>query len=300
MGIFEKVVLRFWKSIAKSDAKRLNTQKQPENIHIIGDIPYIDNGKEQNKLDIYYPEKPTKALPVIIDVHGGGWLYGNKELNRFYCMSLATRGFAVISINYHLVQEEKYPTQIADIYAVLNWLEAKGNEYFLDIKNTFITGDSAGGHLSSIILALQDNDEVRESLGVNSSIRIKAGGLICSAFNFGKGNGAMGWGLNKYSRLILGEKYKNAQHKKLVDFSSVYNGKIVPLYIMSTKQDMLKSQTLSTIKFIKEQNIEHEYKFLEKGKTNKLIHVFNVLNPDWEDSITINDEMCNFFRKYIS
>ena len=70
----------------------------PEDIRIWKDIRYGDD--EVQILDIYKPlmneEDGEKKLPVIVNVHGGGWVYGKKEGYQFYCMELAGKGFTVI------------------------------------------------------------------------------------------------------------------------------------------------------------------------------------------------------------
>lgn len=53
-------------------------------------------------LDVYRPKSVEGALPVIVDIHGGGWYYGDKELNKYYCMSLVKYGFAVVNVSYRL------------------------------------------------------------------------------------------------------------------------------------------------------------------------------------------------------
>ena len=67
---------------------------------------------EQNlkwqKLDVYRQKDATGKLPVIVSVHGGGWVYGDKERYQFYCMDLAERGFAVVNFSYRLAPEYKF------------------------------------------------------------------------------------------------------------------------------------------------------------------------------------------------
>ena len=52
------------------------------------DIVYLQQDDHTELMDIFFPEKAKGMLPVIVDVHGGGWVYGNKELNEYYCMEL--------------------------------------------------------------------------------------------------------------------------------------------------------------------------------------------------------------------
>lgn len=300
MNMYEKILLIWWKFVKKMDAKRMAKQTEPEHITVHSDIPYIVDGKTPNYLDIYYPEGTDKPLPVIIVVHGGGWLYGNKELNKNYAMNLALRGFAVVNINYHLVQEERYPKQLQDIYAMLEWLYLNGKNYYCDIDNVFITGDSAGAHLSSIALALQHNDEMKKLLNIDTNLNIKAGAMICGVYDLDE----FGWFKSlitrPYAKVLLGVKPHLSEYGKLISFKGSFNGKIAPLYLMTSQDDFVKDQTRSFAKYCEKNNIEYKLRIWDKVKGKKLIHVFNIMFPLYDESVITNDELCDFFKSYIN
>ena len=76
MKLLDKGYKFFWnKIVAGNDAKRMAKQNLPDGIVAVVDIPYIDDGKKEHLLDIYYPEGTEAPLPVIIDIHGGGLMY---------------------------------------------------------------------------------------------------------------------------------------------------------------------------------------------------------------------------------
>ena len=70
-------------------------------------------------------------LPTVVDIHGGGWMYGDRHLNRSYCMYLASRGYAVMGMSYRLVPEVTVAGQVQDVFASLRWLAEHGSEYGL-------------------------------------------------------------------------------------------------------------------------------------------------------------------------
>ena len=96
---------------AEGDNKRDAGLKTPENIVRYDDIIYGTESKWQ-KLDVYRQKDATGKLPVIVSVHGGGWVYGDKERYQFYCMDLAERGFAVVNFSYRLAPEYKFPASL--------------------------------------------------------------------------------------------------------------------------------------------------------------------------------------------
>ena len=93
---------------SRNDRKRDEGLTTPEEILRFDNISY---GPDPwwHLLDIYRPKASEGKLPVIIDVHGGGWVYGDKNLYSHYCMDLSRRGFAVVNFNYRLAPRHRFP-----------------------------------------------------------------------------------------------------------------------------------------------------------------------------------------------
>ncbi|MCX6852725.1 MAG: alpha/beta hydrolase [Verrucomicrobia bacterium] len=122
----------------------------PAGIKMEKDISYIPNGDEAQKLDLYLPEKAAdKPLPLVVHIHGGGWIGGSKYPCAVAPMVL--RGYAVASVEYRFSQKAKFPAQIQDCQAAIRWLRAHAKEYHLDAEHVGVVGGSAGGHLSSLV-----------------------------------------------------------------------------------------------------------------------------------------------------
>ena len=86
----------------------------PEDVIRYDDIAY-GKDSEMQVLDVYRPKDAEgRILPVIVSVHGGGWVYGDKERYQYYCMSLAQRGFAVVNFSYRLAPEHQFPAPVED------------------------------------------------------------------------------------------------------------------------------------------------------------------------------------------
>lgn len=141
-----------------------------------------------NLLDIYYPKSAVKILdekahngfhvigsdgnrqrvqvieklPVIFDIHGGGWQYGDKELYRHYNIALAQHGFAVIGFNYRLAPEDCFPAAFTDVNRAMNWVAGNGEHFGLDLNRVFMVGDSAGGQMASWYATLLSSQRFRD------------------------------------------------------------------------------------------------------------------------------------------
>ncbi len=120
-------------------------------------IPYVPNGHERQTLDLYVPEKGEGPFPLIVWIHGGAWTSGSKD----ECLPLpwAMKGYVVASINYRLSQDAKFPAQIDDCKAAVRWLRANAVQYKIDRDRLIAWGDSAGGHLASLLGTTGDEPE---------------------------------------------------------------------------------------------------------------------------------------------
>ena len=95
-----------------SDTIRDRGLQAPKDIVRFDNLPYGTDPRWQT-LDVYRPKNAGgTALPVIVSVHGGGWVYGDKNLYQYYCMSLAQHGFAVVNFSYRLAPRHKFPAAL--------------------------------------------------------------------------------------------------------------------------------------------------------------------------------------------
>ena len=172
---------REWKI---NDAKRDAGLTTPDDIQRFDDIQYGPDPVE-NKLDVYRPKNTQGKIPVIVSVHGGGWVYGDKELYQFYGMTLAQRGFAVVNFTYRLAPEVKFPAPLEDTNNVISWMYENQEEYGLDMEHVFMVGDSAGGHLCGLYSAICTNPEyaVNYTFKVQNGFVPQAVALNCGAYN---------------------------------------------------------------------------------------------------------------------
>ncbi len=279
------------------DKKRIASQSAPEGIVALTDIPYIEDGNPMHTLEIYYANNTDKPQPVIFDIHGGGWVYGTKELNKYFCMNLALHGFTVVNINYRLTTEAPFPACLKDIFAALEWLHNNGGRYYADTAKLCVAGDSAGAHLALITAIVAQNPQLQEELSVKPAVSIKALGLICGAFDIER---YMKMRIMRgYQRLIFGDDYNSNTARHIGIPYNYLSPKLPPVYLVSSNKDFAKYNTLSIKPRLDELGIKTKYRYITEKTANKLIHVFNVIRPEWEESIEVNAEMCGFFKENI-
>ena len=126
----------------KADDERDALMNTPEDIERWDNIVYGHDDREMQKLDVYRPKQAQgEDLPVIISVHGGAWMYGDKERYQYYCMSLAQRGFAVVNFTYRLAPESKFPAQLEDVNLVCKWVMKRAGRFHFEILQELIFWD---------------------------------------------------------------------------------------------------------------------------------------------------------------
>ena len=100
----------------------------------------------------------TGALPVLVYFHGGGWLLGDLDSHDWTCRSIANKAdYAVISVDYRLAPEHRFPAAFDDALAAVHWVAAHADMLRIDSARISVGGDSAGGNLAAAVaLAMRD------------------------------------------------------------------------------------------------------------------------------------------------
>jgi acetyl esterase/lipase len=136
-------------------------------------IPYVTGGGPLQQLDLYYPTD-RKGEPLIVVIHGGGWVTGDKAGGGFspLPLDLLFDGYAIASINYRLAPGAIWPAQIQDCKAAIRWLRAHANNYGYDPNRIGVYGESAGAHLAVLLAITGATDlfDSGENLGYSSAV----------------------------------------------------------------------------------------------------------------------------------
>ena len=126
-------------------------QRLPPGFTTARNLEYGRAGAKVLHLDLYYPEKSEKPVPLLIWIHGGAWRTGAKEGDVVPMLPLTAGGYAMASVEYRLSQEAVFPAQIFDCKAAVRWLRANASKYNLDPAKFVAMGASAGGHLAALV-----------------------------------------------------------------------------------------------------------------------------------------------------
>ena len=287
-----------WRYCEDGDNATHAKQTPPSDVVKEKDIPYIDDGNIYHLLDVYYPEGLDKnaKLPAIIDIHGGGWIYGDKNLNEYYCLELAHKGYLVISMSYRLVPDVTVNEQLQDCAEALKWINENISKYPWD-GHILLTGDSAGGQMAAYSAALLSSPELREIFEVvDGGIKPDAL-LLTSPVTFMKDGGAF----SVYTKPMWGD-YKNKATYNYMDLSEIIDkAELPPVYLITSEGDSLaREQTHRAYDLLKEKGVESEMKdFGNDENGNALPHVFSVLDPFSKSGQEAIDGALDFYQSHI-
>lgn len=118
----------------------------------IDDITISDGASGRIAVRILRPANAPASLPVILFIHGAGWVFGDTTTHDLLVRRLAVGAeAAVVFPSYSRAPEARYPTAIEECYSVLQWIAAEGSTYGLNSERLAIVGDSAGGNLATAV-----------------------------------------------------------------------------------------------------------------------------------------------------
>lgn len=279
----------------KSAIERDKTQIMPKGVQVQTDIPYIDDGDKAHLMDIYRPEgSEDKLLPVIVNIHGGGLLIGNKEFNRFFCAKLAKLGYLVFSIEYRLVPDCMVYDQFYDVCSAFRYIQAHLADYKGDTEHIYGVADSGGAYLLTYTTAMEKQCALAKAAHVKPhKLHFRAIGLISGMFYTNRFD-KIGLFLPAY---LYGKNYKKGHFAPYVNPE---NPDIItalpPCFLVTSKNDNLKKYTFDFERALLGNDMPHEILCFPSGK--RLTHAFCVFRPDLKESDETILKMHEYFEKY--
>jgi acetyl esterase/lipase len=205
-----------------------------------------------NTLDLYLPAGRDTSTPVLILIHGGAWVHGDKsEFYADYANGFLKKGWCVANVNYRLVSDSvSCEAIITDINAAIGALRDQAGKY--DIGRTFtLMGYSAGGHLALLYAYTNNSYKI-------SSVISFAGPTNINDLNFNQLVDS-GWNSSYLYPLLLGEQF-SLDSKTAIGCSPVYHVKNIPTLLIHGTHDSIVPfyQARQLIDSLAKRNIKHK------------------------------------------
>ncbi|MBR5617558.1 MAG: alpha/beta hydrolase [Oscillospiraceae bacterium] len=276
-----------------NDYKRDKTIPLPQGITQCRNISYGSHGK-WNLLDVYYPDGTTEPLPTIVSIHGGGYVYGTKELYRRYGMDMARRGFAFVNFNYRLAPKWHFPAPLWDVNSVMEWVCKNAARYHLDPSRVILVGDSAGAQLASQYAAIATNPNYAATFRMKvPEVTIRALGLNCGMYDPKAFIGSNPTGV---ARDYLGRHCDPADPRLRI--LEAIGPNYPAAHITTAHHDFLKTQAQPMFDHLTAKGIPCRLDCYGSETDKKIGHVFHITITHPE-AIRCNDDAAAFFREFL-
>ena len=287
-----------WKQY-KDNKKHYAQKNLSYDVHEIRDLNYMGDKNPLHTLDVYSPKNAEGALPVVMLIHGGGYVSCEKFINECQGKFLAENGFRVVNINYSLMPEVSFFEVVQELFTALHWIKDHATEYGFDPDGICVSGDSGGGHYALLVAAVQNSQYLQDYFKVQpvaAGIRGIAASCPMIDVRSAKEQDDM------TSRFIR----KNALHSGLVNDDTFIDNVSIPylldkcafpeVFLLTTPTDsVLYFESKRLHELLLKRDIPHQYR--EYTSEERLLeHVFNVVNPEYPESIAANKEILEFFR----
>ena len=188
----------------------LKSVAYPSNYTGLIDVVYKNVNSTNTRMDVYYPTNASTPVPVVINMHGGGWVGGFKEEQGGFNMYF-NRGYALVNVEYRMRNEILAPAAVEDVRGAMHYVLNHAQEWNIDPQKIIFQGGSAGGHLALIGGYLQNN-RIYDNECVQYTGDIKVMAVI--------------------------DKYGAAE---LISFTPVYSGMVAWLGSRSTDETFIRS-----------------------------------------------------------
>ena len=258
------------------DLKRDLGWVPPTNVEAVENVSYGSCDK-WHLLDLYRPKDAEGKLPVLLNIHGGAWVYGDKKVYAPYCMYLAAQGFAVVNASYRLAPKNTFPAPLEDVGAMVEWVVDHAEEYGLDLSNLFFVGDSAGAHLATAYTAVQLNEAYANSFpGIKVDARFVPKGLLlnCGVFDMEVEWKKQGRALTPFLSDLLGEK-PTVEAVKQMSPAQFITSDFPSVHLTTSNGDFLRKHSYRLKEVLEKKGVEAVFKdYGEKKKPQG--HVFHL------------------------
>ena len=282
-----------WMSKQREQLEQIAPPMDVEGVVCDFDNPYINRTGVPLAIDWIKPaDEGEKDLPVVVIIHGGMLIMGDRSTARRLGVNIAKRGYLVAIPDYRLIPATDIRGQFDDICAGLDYVGKNLIKYDVDFDRIYLVAESAGAFLATYVAAMQGSKTLQDAIGHKPSrFKFKAMGLI-SGMYYTSENDILG---NLMADQFFGDKisdrsfmqYMNPNHPEIMNH-------MPPAFLVTSKGDLLNQYTLDFHKHLKYFNKDSHLMYFG---SSDLIHSFMTFMPDCPESIKALDKMLAWFDR---
>lgn len=308
-------ILQHRTNFAHNDLPRYAFKRDiPDDVVLYRDIPYMGgddaaSAGREHLLDVLLPRDAVvrggAPIPVILEIHGGAFFYGFKEINRAHAIVLAQHGYAVVSVSYSLYPAVDFIDQLRELAQVTRWIREEGPRYLLDADQAFITADSAGAVQALHLLTAMNNDEYADLLDVHPvKLGVLALGFKSTMLNLDRlfdPSARDAGGLVEELEPFF-ERYRGmVQGNGLARLDEVLGAAALPpTWVATSTDDFLEATSLELGAKLRDLGVDHQVLDYRAGSRECLPHNFIVGMPWLKESRDAVESMIGFFTDHLT
>jgi acetyl esterase/lipase len=219
-----------WIQQVSSQTQQFDTVKYPAGYRSQIDLVYTKVKDWNGRMDVYFSPNAQKPLPLVLNIHGGGWNHGEKESQTGFG-SFFKNGYAVANVEYRLVDKAPAPAAIEDVRCALIYLINNAKIFNIDVDKIVLMGGSAGAHLALMAGLLGNNPIFDSNCKQSTTIKVAA---IINKYGVTDLEPLSAW---KSAKNWLGNKANNPQFVKSVSPINYVTNQSPPVFIIHGNAD---------------------------------------------------------------
>lgn len=261
---------RYWYNFTELLAMAILKRPVPEEVTMTKRVKY-GSGKAQY-INIFSQKKSQQEKrPLFLYIHGGGWISGVTDMRNTYVSQWAKLGFFCASVSYTYAPEKIFPTQLHEIFAAIDFLFDRADEYGIDTDNIIIAGESAGGYYISYVSACCGDKNLYDKLGISfrhrDEFKVKAMISISGCHSLHR----LADSIKPQSKFpdikMMISSFAGLPYKEMADFLKTEKGKLFsppvnknypPAFIVWGDKDYLRYEAFDFSQELKALGVSHE------------------------------------------
>jgi arylformamidase len=271
-----KILISVFLSLVFVSAVAIAGEKRAEatSARVLFHLPYTETADKAHRLDVYIPDGATDR-PVVVWVHGGSWVRGDKALAQRKPQAFTARNYVFVAINYRFVPDVMAGDQAADVAKAIKYVHDNCSKWGGNPKKLFIMGHSAGTHLSALVCT---DESYLKAEGLDLSNIAGCVAVDVAGYDLKTRYEKAGANLRKILAPIFGADAKSQSHVSPICHVAAKKG-IPPFLVIHIGLDPQKSQSLAFVKKLTAAGVSAKV-HSAKGKGHKKLDEEMGMNGD--------------------